>query len=557
MKKSILALFLASATLSASYADNAPLADGYYRVKNYKTNRYVYVYDNTGKINAAAGSADVGAMDLWKNHDRTISDPGSVLYANYIGSNGKGGYSYNVEAQGTSVYDIIGYYVSIYRKSNGHLNIYASLSGLTEYLDDEEANLTLERGAMGFNRTGDFQLWDEYPIDANSDNYFGISPTIASNDKYYQPFYAVFPFNFASVGMAAYYVKYYDINEGIAVISSVDGDVPGEMPVIIECSSDQPTDNRLNLLRNNLQPVEDNQLKGVYFNNSRRKKSPDALTLYDPETMRVLGTDSEGKLVFKKYDEEYLPANQSYLAVPAGSPETVTIMTEEEYNARVISVSSVTLNETEISIIEGDTFLLTAEVGPSNATDSSVTWSSSDTNVITVDQSGLVTAIAPGTAVITVKANDGSNVEASCSVTVEQKIVLVSSIVLNETTVSIKEGETYQLTATVLPEDATDASFTWASSDATLATVDATGLVQALFAGEVVITASANDASGVSASCNVKIEQEAGITAVLADGASATDIFTLSGVKVRMAGDNIAGLVPGIYVVGGKKIIIY
>lgn len=557
MKKSILALFLASATISSLYADDAPLASGYYRVKNYKTNRYVYVYDNTGKINAAAGSADVGALDLWKDLNRAISDPGSVLYANYIGSNGKGGYSYDVEAQGTGVHEIIGYFVSIYRKSNGHLNIYASLGGFTKYLDDEETNLSLAQGQMGFNRTGDFQLWDEYPIDANSDNYFGVAPTLSANGKFYQPFYAAFPFNFASSGMKAYYVKVYDAAEGIAVISELTGDVPGSTPIIVECSSEEPTNNRLNLLRNSNQPVDGNQLAGVYFNNPYREDSQDAQTRYDAETMRVLGTDAEGKLVFKKYNKTYLPANQSYLVVPAGAPETVTIMTEEEYNARVISVASLSLNETALSLVEGDSFQLTAEVAPANATDRTLTWSSSDVNVITVDQTGLVLAVAPGSAVVTVKANDGSNVEASCSVTVEQKIVLVSSIVLNETTVTIKEGETFQLTASVLPANATDASFLWASSDATLATVDATGLVQALLAGEVVITASANDASGVSASCNVKIEQEAGITAVLADGACATDIFTLSGVKVRMAGDNIAGLVPGIYVVGGKKIIIY
>lgn len=557
MKKTILSLLFAFVTFGSSFADDIPLQNGYYRVKNYKTNRYVYVYDNTGKINAAAGTADAGALDLWKDLNRTISDPGSVLYANYIGPNGKGGYSYDVEGQGTGVHDIIGYFVSIYRKSNGHLNIYASLGGLTKYLDDEETNLTLAQGQMGFNRTGDFQLWDEYPIDAASDNYFGVAPTVSANGKYYQPFYAAFPFNFASSGMKSYYIKEYDAAEGIAVIAELSGDVPGAMPLIIECSSSEPTDNRLNLLRNNALPLEGNKLAGVYFNNPYREDSPDARTRYDAETMRVLGTNAEGQLVFTKYNKTYLPANQSYLVVPAGSPEEIQIMTEEEYNARIINVSSVVLSDSELNLIEGDSYQLTVEVGPDNATDSSVTWSSSDVNVITVDQTGLVTAVAPGTAVVTVKANDGSEIEASCTITVEKKIILVSSLLLSETSVTVKEGETIQLTATVLPKDATDASLTWASSDESLATVDNTGLVQALLHGEVVISVTANDASGLKAECVVTIEQEAGITAVSMDAARSSDIYNLSGVKVRNAGASLHGLAAGLYVVDGKKVIIY
>lgn len=557
MKKTILTLLFASVTFGTLFADDIPLQKGYYRVKNYKTNRYVYVYDNTGKINAAAGTADAGALDLWKDLNRAISDPGSVLYANYIGPNGKGGYSYDVEGQGTGVHDIIGHYVSIYRKSNGHLNLYASLGGFTKYLDDEETNLTLAQGQMGFNRTGDFQLWDEFPIDAASDNYFGVAPTVSANGKYYQPFYAAFPFNYASSGMKSYYIKEYLVTEGIAVIAELTGDVPGAMPLIIECSSSDPSDNRLNLLRNNALPLEGNKLAGVYFNNPYREDSPDAQTRYDAETMRVLGTNAEGQLVFTKYNKTYLPANQSYLVVPAGSPEEIQIMTEEDYNARIISVSSVVLSDSELNLVEGDSYQLTVEVGPDNATDSSVTWSSSDANVITVDQTGLVTAVAPGTAVVTVKANDGSAIEASCTITVEKKIILVSSLILSETAVTVKEGETFQLTAAVLPEDATDASLTWASSDESLATVDNTGLVQALMHGEVVISVVANDASGLKAECVVTIEQEAGIAAVSMDEARSSDIYNLSGVKVRSAGASLHGLAAGLYVVDGKKVVIY
>ena len=61
--------------------------DGYYRVSNVKTERYVYVTDNTGSIDIHAATADMGALELWKNHDRALSDPASVIYIEYKGSN--------------------------------------------------------------------------------------------------------------------------------------------------------------------------------------------------------------------------------------------------------------------------------------------------------------------------------------------------------------------------------------------------------------------------------------------------------------------------------------
>ncbi len=643
MKKSLLTALLAFTAISVSLADDVPLSSGYYRVKNYKTNRFIYVYDNTGTINAAAGSADVGALELWKNPDKPVSDPASILYANYIGDNGHGGYAYNVEGQGTSVYDIISYYVSVIRES-GQLKIYASVGGFTKYLDDEESNPNRDKGAMGFNREGDYRKWIEIPLDANSDNYFGLAPVISANGKYYQPFYASFPFNFASAGMKAFYVKEYNQAENIAVIAEISGDVPGAMPVIVECSSDQPTDNRFNLLRNNATPLADNQLKGVYFNNERRPRSEDARTQNDPATMRVLTTDASGKLVFSTSDAEYMPANQSYLLVPAGSPEVVTIMTEEEYNARTVLISAITLSSTEATLTEGETMQLTATVTPANATNTDLVWYSSDESVATVSASGLVTAVASGTAVISAKANDGSGVESLCSITVEPKVYLVATITLSNTEATLLEGETLQLSATVSPDNATNPSLTWTSSNAEVATVDESGvvtavaageavitvkandgsevqatcqitveksvvlvneillnvteqtlivgnslqltatvapadatdptiswstsdsqvaivdtdgLVTALAPGEVVITATANDASGISASCTLTVENGEGISVITVDSKAEADLYTVTGIKVRKAGQMLNGLPAGLYILDGKKVILY
>lgn len=335
MNQKLLTTLLLTASVGATFAADPPLASGYYRVKNYKTDRYIYVYDNTGEILAASATAEVGAISLLKNHDRTISDPASVLYANYVGGNGNGGFSYDVESQGTSLHGIIGYYVSIYRTPSKHLNIYASVGSLTKYLDDDEMTAQLEKGQLGFLRTGDYRLWDEQPIDASGDNYFGVAPTLKANDKYYQSFFASFPFSFASNGMKAYYIKHLDAKLGVAVIEELKDEVPGAMPVIVECSSEQPTDNRLNLLRNDKTPLKDNLLKGVYFNNPNRPSSKDARTKNDKATMRLLAADASGNLVYKVSDADYLPANQSYLVVPEGTPEEVLVMDETAYKEYV------------------------------------------------------------------------------------------------------------------------------------------------------------------------------------------------------------------------------
>ena len=349
MNKTIITSIVLASLATSAFAGDPPVSDGYYRIVNHKTNRYIYVYDNTGKINLAAGTADAGALDLWKDFNRTISDPGSVLYAHYMGQNENGGHSYNVEAQGTSVFDIIGHFVSVYRMPSGSANIYASYGGITKYMDDEETNLSLDHGAVGFNRSGDYRLWDESPIDANTDNYFGLAPTLEANGKYYQPFYAAFPFNFASDGMRAFYISKFDATFNVAVISEISGNVPGATPIIVECSSNAATDNRLNLLYNQDLPIQGNQLAGVYFCNKMRPNSNDAITPYNAETMRVLTTDAQGNLVFAKADLDNLPANQSYLPVPAGTADAVTIMTEEEYTKYVAGIHNIVADGENVS----------------------------------------------------------------------------------------------------------------------------------------------------------------------------------------------------------------
>ena len=176
---------------------------------------------------------------------------------------------------------------------------------------------------------------------------------------------------------------------------------------------------------------------------------------------------------------------------------TCTVTVTDPY----VKVTSVTLDKTSLDLVEGDAAQLTATVAPDNATDKAVNWKSSDTKVATVSASGEVVAVAEGKATITATAGDAS---ASCEVAVAKKVIAVESISLNETALELTEGETATLTATVLPENATDKTVTWTSDTPAVATV-ADGVVTAVAEGTAKITAKAGDASVL---CTVTVKKK-------------------------------------------------
>ena len=171
--------------------------------------------------------------------------------------------------------------------------------------------------------------------------------------------------------------------------------------------------------------------------------------------------------------------------------------------AAPVPVTSVSLDKTSLGLTEGDTETLTATVEPSDATNKNVTWSTSDASIATVTD-GVVTAVAPGTATITVTTEDG-NKAATCAVTLTAATVPVTGVTLNKTSTSLYVGDTETLTPTITPDNATNKNVTWSSDDTSVATVDASGLVTAVARGTAVITATAADGSGASASCTVTV----------------------------------------------------
>ena len=161
----------------------------------------------------------------------------------------------------------------------------------------------------------------------------------------------------------------------------------------------------------------------------------------------------------------------------------------------IVPVTGVTLNEDSHELTVGNTDPLTATVAPANATNKSVTWRSSDPTKASVDASGLVTAVAEGSATITVTTVDGGYTDTD-AITVKPNdpvVVRATGVSLNEDSHTLTVGNTDPLTATVSPADATDKSVTWLSSDPTKASVSASGLVTALAVGSATITVTTVD----------------------------------------------------------------
>lgn len=168
-----------------------------------------------------------------------------------------------------------------------------------------------------------------------------------------------------------------------------------------------------------------------------------------------------------------------------------------------IDVTSVTLNASSKSLYKGATYQLKATVSPSNATFPQVAWKSSDTKVATVSKTGLVTAVSAGTAYITCTSTDNPSAFARVKITVKIK---TTGVKLNKTAMSIYQTASETLKATVSPSNATDKKVTWKSSDTRIATVDKNGVVKGIKPGKAVITCTTAN-GGYTAKCTVQIKK--------------------------------------------------
>ncbi len=175
------------------------------------------------------------------------------------------------------------------------------------------------------------------------------------------------------------------------------------------------------------------------------------------------------------------------------------------------AVSKITINYQTYYLGIGKFAYLEATVSTPNATNQNVVWSSSNEDVVTVNQKGKITGHKLGTATITAMALDGSEVEATCEVRV---VIPASSVTVNYNTVALLVGQTKKIKATIKPDNVTFKTAKWTTSDDSIAIVDDDGIIIAKKAGAATITAEARDNSGKKALIYVSVYDRIGSTGI-------------------------------------------
>ena len=219
--------------------------------------------------------------------------------------------------------------------------------------------------------------------------------------------------------------------------------------------------------------------------------------------------DATTKTVTWKSDNEgvaIVDNNGNVTAKAAGTATITATVDGKSVSCKVtvngqttVPVASVELNQTTLELIAGKEATLTATVKPDDATNKTVTWSSNNETVATVDNNGKVTAKAAGEAIITAKVGDK---QATCNVKVTAAEVAVESVTLDQSSLELIAGKEATLTATVKPDNATNRTVAWESNATNVATVDNNGKVTAKAEGTAIITAKAGDKT---ATCTVTV----------------------------------------------------
>lgn len=187
-------------------------------------------------------------------------------------------------------------------------------------------------------------------------------------------------------------------------------------------------------------------------------------------------------------------------AEPSSTTPTVTSSTPSP--STPVAVSGVALNKKVATVNVGKKVTVKATVTPANADNKTLVWTSSNTKIATVSN-GVVKGVKAGRVIITAKTTDGSNISATCTVTVKQPVTRISL----SKKATMYTGKKLTLKAKVNPANASNKALTWKSSNTKIAKVASNGVVTGVKAGTVKITATAKDGSRKSATCTVTVRQ--------------------------------------------------
>lgn len=238
---------------------------------------------------------------------------------------------------------------------------------------------------------------------------------------------------------------------------------------------------------------------------------------------------------------------------------TVANGMEASCNVSVVATPAeyISINHSKAALKATETIQLIATVIPETTTDKAVIWTSSNEDCATVNSNGLVTAMAPGTAVITAKCGSA---ETTCLISIIPNVILAESLRISPNEWSGVVGDELHIQVEILPQDVTEKTVAWSSSNEKIACVDPNGLVKMLSNGWCVITAATIDGSNLKDECF--IISTSGISDVMTESDSCFDLYNIEGLllKKNCEADHLKQLNTGIYilVVNGvsKKLIV-
>ena len=307
-RKVLISLF----SILTAFQATAQVANGYYRVQNTSSTRYITMKDNAvGTVDYSSTNVDLSNIVTWRGFDYVKSNPASIIYVEQHGS------QYDMKTQGTSLYEITSRrtYLDLLARDAGYI-ISISYNGMTGRLYDSEENE--DEGYVKRSGNSAYQYWSFIPVDTEN-NYIGLQPTVQVGDNYYGTLYASYPFKAASSGIKFYYVN--AIAEGKCQLQEITSEViPAATPLVFMCSSNDPANNKVTPVTDETTAPAGNMLGGTYFASTTSGHKVNVR--YDESSMRVLGKNDAGELAFVKATSDYLtkkhyiPMNTCWLNIP-------------------------------------------------------------------------------------------------------------------------------------------------------------------------------------------------------------------------------------------------
>lgn len=528
--------------------------DGYYRLQSTsKYGRYLTISNNkvdeTNK-NAITGGSEGNVYGL-KTINDAVSDPSSIIYISKENSTTSNN-AYNIQAQGINPLGFLknnGAELCIYPDSKkGGYFIYGNKGSITLFLVDNNGSDGYIKVARR-NAYPEYQNWNVKPVDGTTE-YLGIAPdpNIKVGDKYYTTIYASFPFQLGE-GMKAYYVGEGKLDNGTpyAELKEINSKVPAATPVIIECSSLEPADNKVTLLIDGPAAVSGNKLKGVYFcyakmkgntgqeNTSANYQSIKNVVNYDSKKMRVLGLVS-GKLGLVDAGDDalvvtdqgrYLPANKAYFPIDESVAEAtangILLLDKQgiEDLSKIITDDKATFEKNEeggntVSIVGddnvSDNYKIPEKVTGNDGNEYDVTGIASGT----FKNNKNLTSITIPSSINSI----GDAAFSGCENLKEITVYVDDPIALGSNGASVFEGVNFETCTLYVPEASIDkykADEIWGQ-----------------FKNILAITAGIHD---------IRLDDKS------------NDVYNLQGQIVLRQSPNIERLPKGIYIINGKKII--